>query len=397
MKKLLCMILALIMVLSLCACGQETPNTNDSANNQTNQNGENNTNGNDATGEPSEEIQKMMNKYDVFATKLKNYANGEEIFCYISDDEELVGGEALTYIYKQLTEMEELDAWYGSEWMPKDDPDTEWDRQKLLAGFSVQKDLLLKLSCVITTQTEDTKTFNNAYVWDYNPDGTIAKVSFVDMLYKTLYPFWLDIPAHVLYEQNRSGKDYYESICSISFVYDENGQLTKIKRHATTENQTRDLINLELDADGKLISANSVDGDGSKKNYTFTYDAQDMLTRAESDQKWSLSYQYTYNENGQLLQADGDGNGENVLSKSYKYTYDADGKLTKVEYDNSISWVSSNYGKVEVTFTYDDQGRPATVTYSEGYFPLKHGQTLDFSKVEFQYVYGDYCTYAPAQ
>ena len=88
MKKLLCMILALIMVLSLCACGQETPNTNDNANNQTNQNGENNTNGNGATGEPSEEIQKMMNKYDVFATKLKNYANGEEIFCYISDGEE---------------------------------------------------------------------------------------------------------------------------------------------------------------------------------------------------------------------------------------------------------------------------------------------------------------------
>ena len=169
MKKLLCMILALIMVLSLCACGQETPNTNDNANNQTNQNGENNTNGNGATGEPSEEIQKMMNKYDVFATKLKNYANGEEIFCYISDDEELVGGEALTYIYKQLSDMEELDAWYGSEWMPKDDPDTEWNRQKLLAGFTVLENQLLNQSCVVTGKTEDNKTYNNAYVWEYNP------------------------------------------------------------------------------------------------------------------------------------------------------------------------------------------------------------------------------------
>lgn len=387
MKRLLCMILALIMVLSLCACGQEKPSNDNNANNQTNHNGENNTNGNGATGEPSEEIKKMMNKYDVFATKLKNYANGEEIFCYISDDKELAGGEALTYIYKQLTEMEELDAWYGTQWMPKDDLKIKWDRQKLLAGFSVQKDVLLKQSCVITTQTEDQKTFNNAYVWEYNPDGTVAKVSFVDMLYTELYPFWLDIPAHLLYEQNRSGKDYYESICSISFVYDENGKLTKVKRHATTENQTRDLINLELDATGKIVNAQSVDEGGSKKNYIFTYDAQGRLASAEMN---SPVYQYTYNENGQLLQVEGS-------NRSYKYTYDADGKLMKVEYDDRISWATSKNGKVEVTFTYDDQGRPATATYSEGFFSLNHGQTLDYSKIEFQYVYGDYCTYAPAK
>lgn len=389
MKKLLCMILALVMVLSLCACGQETPNTNDNANNQTNQNGENNTNGNGATGEPSEEIQKMMNKYDVFAAKLKNYANGEEIFCYISDDEELVGGEALTYIYKQLSDMEELDAWYGSEWMPKDDPDTEWNRQKLLAGFSVQKNVLLKQSCVITTPTEDIKTFNNAYVWEYNPDGTVAKVSFVDMLYTNLYPFWLDIPAHMLYKQNLSGKDYFESMSSLTFTYDENGNMVKIKRHGTTEEKTRDLINLERDASGKLVGANSVDGDGNKKNYTFTYDAQELMICTESTDVWK-TMTYTYNEKGQLLLAEG-GN------LSYKYTYDADGKLIKVVYRSRISWVGNGLGDVEVNFTYDDQGRPATVSYSEGYFPLNHGHTLDFSKVEFQYVYGDYCTYVPAK
>lgn len=383
MKKLLCMILALIMVLSLCACGQENPNTNDNANNQTNQNGENNTNGNGATGEPSEEIKSMMSSYEVIAAKLKGYANGEEIYSYV-DDHEVVGGAALSHLYQRLTDMEELDAWYGSEWMPKDDPDTEWDRQKLLAGFSVQKDLLLKQSCVITTQTEDTETFDNAYVWEYNPDGTVAKVSFVDMLYTNLYPFWLDIPAHLLYTQNRSGKDYFESICSISFVYDENGKLTKVKRHATTEEQTRDLINLERDASGKLVGANSVDEDGDKKNYTFTYDAQGRLICEESTEAWSPTVSYTYNEKGQLLLAEG-GN------LSYKYTYDAGGKLTKVEYSNTKNKM------VEVTFTYDDQGRPATTTYSEGYFSLNHGQTLDFSKVEFQYVYGDYCTYAPAK
>ena len=389
MKKLLCMILALIMVVSLCACGQEKPKNDNNASNQTNQNGENNSNG--ATGEPSEEIKSMMSSYEVIAAKLKGYANGEEIYSYV-DDHEVVGGAALSHLYQRLTNMEELDAWYGSEWLPKDDPDTEWNRQKLLAGFSVQKDVLLKQSCVITTQTEDTKTFDNAYVWEYNTDGTVAKVSFVDMLYTKLYPFWLDIPAHLLYEQNRSGKNYYESVCSISFAYDENGKQTKIKRHATTENQTRDLINLELDANGKMISAKSVDEDGSKQDYTFTYDAQGRLICVETN---SMFDQYTYNENGQLLQADRYTK-KGVVS-SYKYTYDADGKLMKVEYDDRISWATSKKGKVEVTFTYDDLGRPATTTYSEGYFPLNHGQTLDFSKVEFQYVYGDYCTYAPAK
>lgn len=380
MKKLLCMILALIMILSLCACGQENPSNNDNTNNQTNQNGENNANG--TTDEPSEEIKSMMSSYEVIAAKLKDYANGEEIYSYV-DDHEVVGGAALSHLYQRLTDMEELDAWYGSEWMPKDDPDTEWNRQKLLAGFSAQKDSLLKLSCVITTHTEDIKTFEDAYVWEYNPDGTVAKVSFVDMLYTNLYPFWLDIPAHMLYKQNLSGKDYFESMSSLTFTYDENGNMVKIKRHGTTEEQTRDLINLERDASGKLVGANSVDEDGDKKNYTFTYDAQELMICTESTDVWKIMT-YTYNEKGQLLIAES-GN------LSYKYNYDADGKLTKVEY-------SGNKNKmVEVNFTYDDQGRPATTSYSEGYFPLNHGQTLDFSKVEFQYVYGDYCTYAPAK
>jgi len=38
MKKLLCMILALIMVLSLCACGQEKPNNDNNQNAQGNVN-----------------------------------------------------------------------------------------------------------------------------------------------------------------------------------------------------------------------------------------------------------------------------------------------------------------------------------------------------------------------
>ena len=395
MKKLFCMILTLIMVMSLCACGQEKPNTKEEANNQTNQTVENNntvennTDGTEALGEPSEEIQKMMNKYDVFATKLKNYANGEEIFCYISDEEELVGREALTYIYEQLSDMEELDAWYGTEWMPKDDPNVEWDRQKLLAGFTVQEDALLKLSCVITTQTEDIEKFENAYVWEYNSDGTIARISFVDMLYTKLTPFWLDVP-HIIYNTNKSGKDYFRSMCSLTFTYDENGNMLKIKRHATSTDSTRDLINLEWDASGKLVSANSVDGDGAKQDYTFTYDDQGQMISADRITKWdTLTQNYTYNEKGQLLLVE-------QGKISYKYTYDVDGRLVKVEYDDRVSWANSNLGKVEVTFTYDDQGRPATATYSEGYFSLKYGQTLDFSKVEFQYVYGDYCTYAPA-
>ena len=397
MKKLLCMILALIMVLSLCACGQETPNTNDNANNQTNQNGENTTNGNGATGEPSEEIQKMMNKYDVFATKLKNYANGEEIFCYISDDEELVGGEALTYIYKQLSDMEELDAWYGSEWMPKDDPDTEWNRQTLLAGFTVLENQLLNQSCVVTGKTEDNKTYNNAYVWEYNPDGTIANVGFVDMLHNELYPFWLELPSQLFFElYRRDGKDYYESSCSIGYEYDENGQLIQIKRYATTQDKTKFTVAMEYDANGNLVKANSINEEGQKINYSFTYDAQGRLSQVEADSNkmYVYCFKYAYNENGQLLQADG--YDEKGLSRSYKYTYDADGKLTKVEYDDSWQTWPEN-GKVEVTFTYDAQGRAATATYSEGVFSLKNGNTYEYSKVEFQFVYGDYCTYVPAK
>ena len=390
MKKLLCMILALIMVLSLCACGQDTPNTNDNANNQTNQNGENNTNGNGATSEPSEEILDMMKEYKRMASALKNYVPGEEPFSFAPGNKNLYDNEGFTYIYQRLSEMEALDAWYGSEWMPKDDPDTEWNRQKLLAGFSAQKDSLLKLSCVITTQTEDIKTFEDAYVWEYNPAGKITKVSFVDMLYTNLCPFWLDIPTHTLYKQNLSGKDYFESMSSLTFTYDENGNMVKIKRHGTTEEKTRDLINLERDASGKLVGANSVDEDGNKKNLTFTYDAQGRLNQEESNSSNGY-YQYTYNENGQLLQVEFYRESPAAVLCLYKYTYDTDGKLTKVEYSGTKNKM------VEVTFTYDDQGRPATVSYSEGYFPLKYGQTLDFSKVEFQYVYGDYFTYVPAK
>ncbi len=394
MKKLLCMILALIMVLSLCACGQENPSNNDNTNNQTNQNGENN--GNGATGEPSEEIKSMMSSYEVIAAKLKGYANGEEIYSYV-DDHEVVGGAALSHLYQRLTDMQELDAWYGSAWMPKDDPDTEWDRQKLLAGFTVLENQLLNQSCVVTGHTGDTKTYDNAYVWEYNTDGTVANVGFVDMIHNELYPFWLEIPSQLFFElYRRDGKDYYESTCSISYGYDENGRLTQIKRHATTQEKTKFLFAMEYDSDNKWVKANSVNEEGNKINYTLTYDAQGRLTQVEADSNTMYVYcfKYTYNDNGQLLQADG--YDENGLSRSYKYTYDADGKLTKVEYDDSWkTWPES--GKVEVTFTYDDQGRPATATYSEGVISLDNGNTYEYSKVEFQYVYGDYCTYAPAK
>jgi YD repeat-containing protein len=177
-------------------------------------------------------------------------------------------------------------------------------------------------------------------------------------------------------------------MCSLTFTYDEKGNMVKIKRHATSEDSTRDLINLEWDASGKLVSANSVDGDGEKKNYTFTYDEQGRMISADRITDWNTqTYNYTYNEKGQLQQ----------INDNHVRTYDADGKLIKVVYQSKISWVGNGMGDVEVNFTYDDQGRPATVSYSEGYFSLKNGHTLDFSKVEFQYVYGDYCTYVPAK
>lgn len=376
MKKLLCMILALVMVMSLCACGQSSAK------------------------EPSEDEQAMMQNYKDLAAKLKDYVS-TDVIAYDS----LRGQEALARIRADLEAMEALDKWYGSEWMPQDDDEINWDRQKLLSGFAVVKDKLAKLDCVLTGTDGNAKTYENAYTWSYNADGTVSGVDFMDMFHANFYPFCLNMQTNIFYDAYKTTLDKYgKDICSIGYEYDE-GLLYQVKRYSTDRKDALVIVNVECDEDtGMLLSATCTDKNGETANFTFTYDDQSRLTKITSTKTQGVSScTYTYNDKGQLETAvseeliRNDYNPTQVFKRTetYTYTYNAAGNVEKVElsekYNNNVT------PKFTATFTYDEQNRPLTVTFSKGSIEMPNGDTLNYTEAKFQYAYGDVCTYAPAK
>lgn len=392
MKKLLCLILALVMVMCLCACGQDnTENSGDS--NQQN-----------SANEPSADEQALMQNYKDLALRLKDYTSTGAV-TYKDGEKTVYGQEALALIRKDLEAMEALDKWYGSQWMPKDDTKVNWDRQKLLSGFAAVKDVLAKQDCVLTGADGTAKTYENAYTWTYNADGTVAGVDFMDMFHSKFYPFCLNMQTNIFYDAYKTTlENYGEDICSIGYEYDD-GLLYQVTRYSPDRKDDLVIINVECDEDtGLLLSATGTDTNDETINYTFTYDDQNRLTKITSNKTQGISScTYTYNDKGQLDKAVGeelirnDYNPTQVFKRieTYTYTYDAAGNVTKVElsekYNNTVT------PKFTATFTYDDQGRPLTVTFDKGSMELPSGDVLNYTKAEFKYVYGDVCAYTPAK
>ena len=409
MKKLLCMILALIMVLSLCACGQQNPNS-DQSNNGPSTNGQSNDeflDGGFVEGtqeEPSYDEKEMMDQYKDITIILKNYADGEEI-AYENGTEWVHGHAALEVIYNALSNMEELDKWYGSAWMPENDPQVNWNRQALLAGFAVHKDLLMKQECVITSKTGDVSNYENSCIWSYNADGTVSNVKWSKTVFANFIPYIYGFENEVFYGLVSAMGNETEGA---SFVYAEDGTLEQIKilgyidddndNYHNGKTGTQILITLKRDENGKVVGGDWVEWQDHEGTITLAYDAKGKLTDATYTQvhndTWWNDYcrTYSYDENG--LKTVTHSGQETFKGEVKGRTY---GSHTITENSAEKATVTLGWGPVRldettVTLEYDAQGRLVAATQGEGKMDEKN-----YSKAEFRYIYGDVYTYAPAK
>ena len=360
MKKLLCMILALIMVLSLCACGQEKPNND---NNQNAQGNVNDSQGNseneeyDYSNEPPAEIWGKINRCDEIATELKNYVETGYLQ-YLPDNDftqAVLGQAALPFYYEELQELVAIEDWYHCEWSNGFDFISQHTcPQDMLDGFSVLENVLLTLDCDLVGHTGDVEP-HDAFAFSYNANYSIAKVDWNHDLIEGFYPH---DPVQYAFHSIATG-DWYGA----EYIYDENGVLTQVKIIGYVDNdgdyyhngeiKTHTLIDLERDAAGKLLSATATDYNGEKYVFEFTYDNQNRVSeirrnkananKSVTTQLFSCAYdnsgkqvslehtEYTTREDGTVS----DMRNSNIATISY--TYDATGSLTATNYNNTYT------------------------------------------------------------
>lgn len=420
MKKLLCMILALIMVLSLCACGQEKPNND---NNQNAQGNVNDSQGNseneeyDYSNEPPAEIWEKINRCDEIAAELKYYVENGSIQYNVDNDifNAVTGQAALQLYYEELQELVAIEDWYHCEWSNGFDFISQHTcPQDMLDGFSMLENVLLNLDCNLVGYTGDVEPYKNAFVFSYNANGSIAKVDWNHDLIDGFYP---RDPVQYAFHSIATG-DWYGA----EYIYNENGVLTQVNISGYVDNdgdyyhngeiKTHTLIALEYDAAGKLISATATDYNGEKYVFEYTYDNQNRVSeirRNKTNVDKSVTtqlYSCAYDDSGKLVslehteyQTKTDGTVIDTLASfcnhirdSITYSYDAAGKLTASNYKWTTSKNENEHYNREFFYDYDEEGRILKATQGEG----KLVSSTEYAKAEFQYTYGNCYTYAPA-
>lgn len=417
MKKLLCIILALIMVMSLCACGQEKPNNDNNMNNQGdvgNNQGNTENDGYDYSVEPPAEIWEKIDRCDKIAVELKNYAETGTIY-YTSESTVIAtesGHAALQLYYEELQELVAIDDWYHCEWSNGINfAEEHTSPQQMLDGFSKVENVLMNLDCNIIGYTGDVEPYQNAFAFSYNANGSIARVDWSNKLIDEFKPC---DPVQYAFNSIATG-DWYGA----EYVCDEKGILTQVKISGYVDNdgdyyhngeiKTHTVIALEYDASGKLLGAEAVRYDGEKYEFEFTYDSQSRVSEIRrnytsvSNSVITQLFCCTYDNAGKLVslehteyrtREDGtvsDMGKYNIATISY--TYDATGNLAATNYKNTFSSSESEHYAREFSFTYDEQGRILTAVQGEG----KLDSSTEYAKAEFKYTYGNCYTYAPVE
>lgn len=417
MKKRLCMILALVMVLSLCACGEKKPTSDNNANNQGNVNdnqGNNETDEYDYSNEPPAEVWEKINRCDEIAAELKEYTETGFLQYVPNNDitKAVTGQAALPYYYEELQDLVAINDWYSCEWARGCYFEQEHTSpQKMLDGFSKVENVLLNLDCNIVGHTGDAEPYKNAFVFSYNANGSIARVDWSNKLIDEFKPC---DPVQYAFHNIVTG-DWYGA----EYVYDEKGVLTQVKvigyvdndgdYYHNGETKTHTLITLEHDAAGKLLGAEAVRYDGEKYEFEITYDSQSRVSEIRrhytniSKSVTTQLFSCTYDDSGKLVslehteystREDGtvsDMGKYNIATISY--TYETTSKLTATNYKNTYSSYESDHYNREFSFGYDEQGRTLTAIQGEG----KLDSSTEYAKAEFQYIYGDCYTYFPVE
>ena len=405
MKRAISLLVALVLCVSLCACGgvderytaliacldsHDYEGAVDQVMMLREQAIEN---GDIVIVEPQEEDRKLVQRYLNVARQLMNYKPYKYFSIWDSETEEsFESTEALAFCYKELQSLDGVDQWLNTEYFSFEDT-IPTDRNALLDRFTIVENKLLQANST-TVDNMGNENTSEYYEWFYTEDGTL----------ETEYINWE--AARNLWNGLYSTSGYYR------YTYNEAGVITETKITNLENTSVSAVIVPVYDANGNLISETITDNNGS---YVFhhTYDANGNRTQTDYADEWNnYTIFYTYDDQGHLVQTDICRNGSiNWNGTEHPYitqckttvnTYDGNGNLisavvTDIENDWTIKSgeliVSERSKKVDtVSYTYDAENRLAQESWQYGNRDYANGDqnAPEYKSRVIDYIYGDY-------
>lgn len=415
MKKIVTLILAMVMLLSLCACGNDVPATTapttGAAPVQTSPNTTASTPTTKPTEppvtepkEPTQEEMDAMWEYAHIAVALEEYlANGYIFYSVYDDDGNVVQSlrdqEALDYCYQQLAAMEGLDRWLGTEFSEGihwHDVTPSWDRVGVLSKFRVLPDRKLRQDYVLTKKDGTTEKDTESS-WEYDADGNLIAIDGIRDMFETVQ----SVP---VFPGNFTVYFSYHADGSWSqILYGSNGYATGTPTY---------------DASGNIISISMVSRDDSC-TVQYTYSGN-LVTKIEWTEYGNpVKIEYTYDGSGNVTQSvyteytGTDNMGNNLYPRQriiFDYTYNGSqlSGATRTEEISNWDWDENNNYVFFVelrtvdtySFSYDEMGRLSTIDITYGDSIWAHGdkagtlcREAEYLSKQIMLVYGGYYFY----
>ena len=316
MKKAISLLLALVLCLSLCACGggNDTPETKgNEENNAPTESQVETTDAPEATEDPAIEAEREK-QYNIALAKLEtSIFNGQSA--------------AFKEAYEILSQLGDYR-----------------DAQAYLARFTILPNMRL-METYSKTNVFGEEEYSYSMDYGYNADGKIA------------------------YDAKGCSTSFDPYATRTIYTYNEDGIVVEETRvvGSMTDQKTTIIYN----ADGTVAQKDYLSADGTVSTQTFAYDDAGKLTTmvwVESE----ATYEYTYNDNGVLISVVGKGKG---YTETTEYSYDTDGNLVNESitlkvpgaklfssksyfYENGnlvrVEENSEQNGLVVITYTYGD-------------------------------------------
>lgn len=424
MKKLLCSILALVMIMGLCACSQEsTPETNNTnqgtVNNGTTENQTPSSENTEPATPTSKELE-VLKEYETLINELYSVKGTHTLFAHSAKVKDC---------YNQLVAMDlsVIDKWRGTQYTTAD---IEWDYKAILSDFVILEDVVLGYKETTSDALGNFSTVEKASNVIYDENGFTLYMD-IPFLNTDVYAEWgLQVPLSIIdgqfsfYEDDplwftQSNKDFPQGYFPKHYL-NEDGKIEKTEwRHLCREGHVnvgdmedtiQYLVTPSYDDDGRITHATLLSyGSTIPYNITYVYDDNDRLSEicvdAAEDPEWGAWIIYNYNEDGLVTQVEKYSKAksfvedQNSLANSYvlnfskcklELIYDENGHLMEASQKN-YGWSNTDHEWFEPTtitntFTCDEDGRILT----------ENVQSTNGQNITREIIYGDYYIFNPA-
>lgn len=414
MKKLMTLVLALVMVLTLAACGSNKYAKYESINqkldagdyegaiaeivamyeaaqgnqgNEDNEGNQGNQGGDEQPERPTEEEANLLRVYGDMVYALNNYVEYGSTSFYVGE-KFYDNNEALKYISEQLAAMESIDKWlqkegFAAEWFGQE---INCDRQGILAGFSKVEDVLLEQVTTTTDNMGNVATYTDGQ-WEYDTQGRVVRVPGMNSLVTP-------------------SKDYWNWGCPLTVVYSEDGRISQLKK--AWMDSVDLLADPVYDDAGNLVTLNIKTNNGEWQD-TYVYDSQGRVIEYHRPRdSYSLQddfrrYYYTYDDAGRVSRQVIKYREGFDYEKTTTYIYDDAGNLSGISWEEIQSSNGQTWSHVtredQIQSVYDGQGRLVSFTYTPGATMSEEGVVSkpDYTTRVVENIYGDYYFYTPVQ